>query len=100
ADRRGESRTREPSKASSECAAHVIHDRECVNVSRSPAEPVEGGRQQGGARHGMYSESRAPSLALVPSSQTPGIAVIVSNASVCNQYCVCTIYSIHSNTPV
>jgi len=56
-------RTREPSKASSECAAPHIHEIDCVNVSRSPAEPVEargmgfhvsGGKQQGAARHGMY----------------------------------------------
>jgi|SRR5271165_2010912 len=38
ADRR---RTREPSKASSECAAAHIQARECMNVSRLPAEPVE-----------------------------------------------------------
>jgi hypothetical protein len=78
------SRTREPSKASSECAAAHTHESDCVNVSRSPAEPVEAWHGFScRARHGTYSESRAPSLGFVPSSQSPGIAVLVSHAGGC-----------------
>ena len=64
----------------------------CVEPARQQKAPAR--ERQGGL------EARAASLAFVPSSQSPGIAVLISNEGGCNRYYVCIIYSINSNMPV
>ena len=58
------SRTREPSKASSECAAAHLQESDCVNVSRSPVKRgmgfhVSGGKQKAGETWNVFRKPSA-----------------------------------------